>query len=945
MKIMLSMACLFAISAVLVLHSSSYAQSGTISTKTISYQGVLQGVSGQRLTGTHQLTVTLYEDEFGRSPFWSGNYIQNLDNGIFTVILGSGEYPLPTDRDLSHQIWVGVKVDNGEEMRPLNLLTGSPYSLSVVDGAITKEKIKADYVGSIEINGQKVTGNGTTLNIKSGSGVDLLYDEPSHSLSFNSVTGIGSGANPQFIATNPCGTNNDDGSPFNTISGGCGNTTIIPGPPTSWFSTVGGGLNNAANDNYSTVGGGQLNLATSRFSTIVGGGFNTANGCGAFVGGGGTDCDSAALGNTASGIASVVVGGTVNTVAVGSNKSFIGGGHDNNINGTLSLQSFIGGGAANMIPQSTSAGIVGGENNLIALSSFSHIGGGTLNTIVGSPTADIDNHNAIVGGDSNCISGATTHSIIGGGEWNQINVRIIGTTTNDHSGIFSGWYNTIQSPSSVICGGWDNQTLGNVAHRGAFIGGGTQNLTDGFDAVVTGGGSNSVASDWGAIVGGTGNNITSGSDLSFIGAGDNNTVNGTSSFIGSGSTNNIAVNIASSAIVAGHDNVITGSLSDQAFIGAGDNNNITQSQNAGIVAGEDNIIALSNFSFIGGGTLNTIIGSPIADIDNHNVIGGGDSNSISGNTSFSIIGGGEWNQINVRITGVTDNSHSGIFSGWYNTIQSPSSAICGGWSNQTLGDFAHRGAFIGGGTQNLTDGFDAVISGGGSNHVASDWGTIIGGTNNNTTLVVQTAGGYFNATRGVFPATLADAQNATSPVFPHIADDYNTPLFMLGNGKTGTTHNAFEVSYNGHAVVSDINMTGGATPGMARAAIKGATYVDNIIYAWGDVAGSGLVNSDFGVANVTRLRAGVYRVTLNLNTITGGAFTLANASITATLVDNTNYNSDPPNACGTILVSQIGGAGLAANQFLVRTFNNSAPTAPGDCTIADRPFMFKVTGR
>ncbi|MBE2246761.1 MAG: hypothetical protein IAE67_05850, partial [Candidatus Competibacteraceae bacterium] len=71
-----------------------------------------------------------------------------------------------------------------------------------------------------------------------------------------------------------------------------------------WYSTVGGGLNNMANNN-SFVGGGASNRASGSASTIGGGTDNTAVGAGSGILGG--------SGNTATGINSCVLGGSSNT--------------------------------------------------------------------------------------------------------------------------------------------------------------------------------------------------------------------------------------------------------------------------------------------------------------------------------------------------------------------------------------------------------------------------------------------------------------------------------------------------------------------------------------------------------------------------------------------------------------------------------------------------------
>ncbi len=97
------------------------------------------------------------------------------------------------------------------------------------------------------------------------------------------------------------------------IGGGTGNTSnATPG-----YSTVGGGLNNAASGYASTISGGYQNSTVGVYAAVAGGSNNLADGVGAFVGGG----DS----NTASGVDSTVPGGSGNqalgtySVAAGAN--------------------------------------------------------------------------------------------------------------------------------------------------------------------------------------------------------------------------------------------------------------------------------------------------------------------------------------------------------------------------------------------------------------------------------------------------------------------------------------------------------------------------------------------------------------------------------------------------------------------------------------------------
>jgi hypothetical protein len=102
---------------------------------------------------------------------------------------------------------------------------------------------------------------------------------------------------------------------------------------------VGGG-NNQATGSYSFIGGGgdagtasNRNVASGLYGTVVGGRGNTASGIGSFVGGGGVFSDTLAnlYPNTASGIASSILGGLSNTASQA--YSSVLGGYGNTANG------------------------------------------------------------------------------------------------------------------------------------------------------------------------------------------------------------------------------------------------------------------------------------------------------------------------------------------------------------------------------------------------------------------------------------------------------------------------------------------------------------------------------------------------------------------------------------------------------------------------------------
>jgi hypothetical protein len=220
------------------------------------------------------------------------------------------------------------------------------------------------------------------------------------------------------------------------------------------------------------------------------------------------------------------------------------------------------------------------------------------------------------------------------------------------------------------------------------------------------------------------------------------------------------------------------------------------------------------------------------------------------------------------------------------------------------------------------------------------FGTIPGGRGLVAQSYGQTVTGVFNSEKG--SSSELNFKDAPS-------SHGNDALFIVGNGTSTQKSNAFEISNNGHSTVYDQNGSGGATQNNqgsagARPVLSGSTYTDNVIYAWGDVdvsKGTVVVKSDFGVANVERIRNGVFVVTLNIkdpSTTPPSAFALRDASISVSIVDNTPVASTDVD-WGFANVSQIGKP--AVNQFIVRTYGEMLE---GNMS-SDKHFMFKVTGR
>jgi hypothetical protein len=578
------------------------------------------------------------------------------------------------------------------------------------------------------------------------------------------------------------GSINTNCSIYSVIGGGQTNTTF------SVASSIVGGLNNTACGNYSFIGGGYCSQTCSLAAIVVGGYYNTSKGIYGFVGGGfcnnavNATCDCLALGSVVvGGIGNNTCGGTWSiascgftvapTVCNAGQYSFVGGGIQNRATGNYSvvvggggtsrgavisneasgLSSFIGGGGNNRAcsPYSVLIGgqancvnngysiIVGGNNN-IACGGFSFIGGGNTNLTCSTALSS-----SIVGGNNNTTSAYFTH--IGGGCCNIANgcySSIVGGFTNTASGTYSfigaGSFNCAICTYSTIGGGCCNKACENFA----TINGGFCNIIFGYFPILS-------CSYFSTIGGGTNNKITA----SGYPSGSSSQSSGTSTFatIGGGYNNSICT---TSGYYAYADSNFT-------FIGGGESNciigNQVSSSFASIVGGYSNVICgQSPFSpqssFIGGGSLNKVFSSLV-------FIGGGTNNvacgqgssivaGVANNTTqsgyYSFIGNGNANcglNSYTVIVGGRSNTASGVYSfvggGKSNTASGGYSFVGGGQSNCSTAGYAT----VAGGCLNCAIGCSSFVGGGYLNHANSCYSFIGGGACNTATGVYSSAVG------------------------------------------------------------------------------------------------------------------------------------------------------------------------------------------------------------
>ncbi len=226
------------------------------------------------------------------------------------------------------------------------------------------------------------------------------------------------------------------------------------------------------------------------------------------------------------------------------------GGHSSNTVTGLSFGSVIGGGGSAGFPNSIDGAhstIAGGSRNKIDGSDDSFIGGGFSNTVTAA-----SHEGTIGGGGNNSVSGDhaaifaginnTTYgdeSFIGGGSGNTASGTgsFVGGGGTDGTNSFG---NRAQGSAATISGGVSNTIASNV--NAATIGGGFNNTANGAYSVVSGGRGNSASSDFDAVGGGDFNHATGG--LATVSGGSVNHATGIAATVSGGSDNNASGFIA-----------------------------------------------------------------------------------------------------------------------------------------------------------------------------------------------------------------------------------------------------------------------------------------------------------------------------------------------------------------------------------------------------------------
>jgi hypothetical protein len=104
----------------------------------INYQGRISDAAGRPLDGQYvTLTFTFYGTETGGAPLLSVLQQEVLvTGGLYNLLIGSGTVTPGSEINLTNvfrkhgEVWMGVKVDGGEEMTPRARIASVPYALA-----------------------------------------------------------------------------------------------------------------------------------------------------------------------------------------------------------------------------------------------------------------------------------------------------------------------------------------------------------------------------------------------------------------------------------------------------------------------------------------------------------------------------------------------------------------------------------------------------------------------------------------------------------------------------------------------------------------------------------------------------------------------------------------------------------------------------------------------
>jgi hypothetical protein len=501
----------------------------------------------------------------------------------------------------------------------------------------------------------------------------------------------------------------------------------------------------------------------------------------------------------------------------------------------------IGGGAWNTVGiNGNYATIAGGISNT-ASDDYSTVGGGTSNTASGG-------YATIAGGGSNTASGAA--ATIAGGSVN--------TASGANATVGGGSWNTASHSGATVSGGGTNTASG----ANATVGGGHGNTASGGGATVSGGGQNTASGDYDTVSGGYGNTIAITNTHAAIGGGDGNTVgiNGYYATIAGGADN--AASGWAAAVGGGTENTATGYV---ATVSGGAANTASGAGATVGGGGWDGSVTGGNAAYGAASTIGGGLGNTVPITGTYATIGGGDSNTASGeratvggggtNTAsdmYSTVGGGTGN--------IASDEYSTVGGGTGNTASDMYSTVGGGTGN-TAGGFV---ATVGGGMFNFADDYDTV--GGGRDNTARGGGSTVGGGRENTAhgSYATVGGGETNIARSDYTTVGGGEYNDASGDYAAVGGGGNN----AAGGNYATVGGGADNTATGYAATVPGGYSNNASGDYSFAAGQNARAAHDGVFVWADSSTDVPIGSTAANQFLVRATGGI-SLTTNITGTTG----------------------------------------------------------------------------
>jgi len=454
----------------------------------LTYQGYLTDDQGNPIdtyqSGPIQMVFTIYDAVVGGNIKWTQTQDVDVNNGIYSVVLGGGSSPNPVNLPFDQQYYLGIAVGTDAEMIPRQLLTSigsaihadtADFAYDIADSVVTDPKISGTINGS-KLGSHSHSGNDITSGTVQESRIDAAIaraadvtasisvhtaDTSAHHSRYTDTEALNAVQTAAYITAlqnSVTDLQNRIASLENLLVhfSRSGNEVYIQGANLHIRNGNSSGLTQT--DNVASPGTGNLIIGYNEprndgtdnktgWHNLIIGKQNNYSSYGGIVSG---------LHNTTSFPYASVTGGAQNTAAA--SYASVTGGYNNTAADTYAS---VSGGSGNRASASY-ASVSGGYQNEAGLSTgqYASVTGGSFNRasfIYASVNGGNSNEasaafSSVSGGYDNTANG--TYSSVSGGELN---------TANGEKSSISGGYNnvtSVESTSSSISGGYNVLTSG-----------------------------------------------------------------------------------------------------------------------------------------------------------------------------------------------------------------------------------------------------------------------------------------------------------------------------------------------------------------------------------------------------------------------------------------------------------------------------------------------------